>query len=458
MALTEGQQAAFDKMMAFVDSPTGDTFCLRGGAGSGKTYLVSQFIKALVQRRDRRIVSAAPTHKACRVLRSKLGAAGIPWAFKPRNDAVPGLHVVLNDTVAALIGMRMSITENQDEKSEFFESYVELVKINKVLEGSRGGKPILIVDEASMVARDELALIKETVDGGAKLIFVGDEGQLPPVNKEGINFETDFDSSVELTEIVRQAKDSAIIRFAYAVRRNEQITAELLQGAGIIQAASPVDWYLENLKLPVDDEGKRSVFIAFTNAWVNTVQELACQQLYGHGATTFKAGQLVLSSSSLEGKLFKEDQLRIISIEAKVDPVYGQACYLERLDVPVGASDRKFAAFYMSNDVRADPTHLYNVKLREKLALAKAFQAKYNKAEPKSIERQMVDGQRRRAWTAYYEHKRSIVSFVHPFAITSHRSQGSTYETAVIHASELLQYDRRALYVASTRPSSTLVL
>ena len=70
----------------------------------------------------------------------------------------------------------------------------------------------LIIDEASMVNKEILSYIeKNTKD--IKVIFIGDEGQLPPV---GEPFSPVFHAEypiLELTEIIRQAEDNPIIDF-----------------------------------------------------------------------------------------------------------------------------------------------------------------------------------------------------------------------------------------------------
>ena len=52
---------------------------------------------------------------------------------------------------------------------------------------------------------------------------------------------------------------------------------------------------------------------------------------------------------------------------------------------------------------------------------------------------------------------RTVLNFAHPFAITSHKSQGSTYRRTFIAAMELAEFSKRSLYVAATRPREELV-
>ena len=70
-----------------------------------------------------------------------------------------------------------------------------------------------------------------------------------------------------------------------------------------------------------------------------------------------------------------------------------------------------------------------------------------------------LDKERKKAWGAYFELKdQTVLSFSHPFAITSHKSQGSTYRAAFVDVGDLETYSRHALYVAVTRPREELVL
>jgi exodeoxyribonuclease V len=106
---------------------------------------------------------------------------------------------------------------------------------------------LLVLDEVSMVgedmARDLLAFRKP-------ILVLGDPGQLPPV--KGTGFFTETEPDVMLTEVHRQAGDSAILRLATMAReglaippgahdahvwkmsRNEVGPAQMLQGGQVI--------------------------------------------------------------------------------------------------------------------------------------------------------------------------------------------------------------------------------
>ena len=77
---------------------------------------------------------------------------------------------------------------------------------------------LIVLDEVSMVG-DEMA--RDLMSFGKPILVLGDPGQLPPIKGEGA-FTRD-EPDVMLTEIHRQAAESAIIRVATMARKGEPI-------------------------------------------------------------------------------------------------------------------------------------------------------------------------------------------------------------------------------------------
>jgi exodeoxyribonuclease-5 len=475
MALNAGQTEALAALAAFIAS-TKTTFSLQGGAGVGKTFLVAEFVKSILG--SKRVVIAAPTHKACRVLRAKLSAAGIPWVFKPAQDKLPGLNVAIVDTTAALLGVRPVIAEEQDDKEIVFKASDSSGSLPKYFDRSS----VLVVDEVSMVGADDLVALKVQAQArDSKIVAVGDEGQLPPVKKLAIDFSKDFDGSYTLREVVRQAADSAIISLAWAIR-NDEPDFENVSGKGLVRSDDVVGAFLAQVALPVDDEGQRSVFVAYRNATVDAVQEKACRKLYGHSSKSFQAGELVLATRPAYTEVYgtytdrngrerpskfpkveqicaNADQLRVLDFDdSRRHPLFGVPVTLDRVDLPADADGKVFESFYLSAAELADPKHAFNVEKARLSDVAKVLQAEVKalRAAGNHDKAAEKDGPRKSAWAAFFAHEQKIISFAHPFAITSHKSQGSTYREVFVATAELLRFNKKALYVAVTRPSATL--
>ena len=82
----------------------------------------------------------------------------------------------------------------------------------------------IIIDEASMIDIMLMKGLLEAIPAGTRLIIVGDADQLPPVGAGNVLrdvIESEIISSIKLTEIFRQAKESLIVVNAHKINRGE---------------------------------------------------------------------------------------------------------------------------------------------------------------------------------------------------------------------------------------------
>ncbi len=198
------QEACITSIVDFVNTIGNQSiFILKGYAGTGKTTIVSKLVKALPVIAKRSILMA-PTGRAAKIL------------SKYANKSSSTIH-------KKIYWIRINKSGNT------FITLKENTHINT----------IFIVDEASMIAdKSDLGfgnrcllddLIKYVYSGiGCKLILIGDTAQLPPVNLdispalEEEKLEINYNKKViskELTEVVRQKKDSLIIENATHIRK-----------------------------------------------------------------------------------------------------------------------------------------------------------------------------------------------------------------------------------------------
>lgn len=202
MELTNHQKDAMRGLLARADEE--GVASLGGLAGTGKTTLLAELGREL----GGRAMIVAPTGRAASVLRRKGVAANTI------HSALYGAPT--SERYAHLGGCTLG---------EFEAPTLDCIPHNCTSSPSWGGRrelafapEYLIVDEASMVNSRTLGDLVET---GAKVILVGDHGQLPPVVGTPVISNPDF----VLTEIHRQAAESPIIRAAYAVREGATLTA-----------------------------------------------------------------------------------------------------------------------------------------------------------------------------------------------------------------------------------------
>ena len=203
MAPTPGQSTAIDAMerLLATDKPQA-TLVLRGYAGTGKTTLVGALVKALARERHP-VVLLAPTGRAAKVLAAH--------ARLPASTIHRRIYRVGGDEGE---GWGLTLTHNRDRGALFIVDEASMI-------GSAG-------PEASFGERDLLQDLLEYIFSGEgnKLLLVGDPAQLPPVGAEHSPalFAKDLRDRgltagmVELTEVVRQAEASGILKNATDLR------------------------------------------------------------------------------------------------------------------------------------------------------------------------------------------------------------------------------------------------
>ncbi|MFT4752889.1 MAG: ATP-dependent exoDNAse (exonuclease V) alpha subunit, partial [Salibacteraceae bacterium] len=197
---TPDQQEALDLLNMFFNSNNAlQVFILRGYAGTGKTTILAHLAKSL--QKQNKVVLLAPTGRAAKVLSSY---CGIP-AF----------------TIHKRIYWLAEGAEGD---------------LNFVLQKNKFTDTLFIVDESSMISsssagqRDVLEDLMRFVyrAKGCKVIFAGDNAQLPPVE---LDYSPALDAKfmedrfnlpvteIELNTVVRQENESGILHNATQLRR-----------------------------------------------------------------------------------------------------------------------------------------------------------------------------------------------------------------------------------------------
>lgn len=448
MSLTNEQQQAVDAFGRFLDDPSEVLFALLGWAGCGKSYTASFMYQMM---RDEmapwdEMLWLAPTWKATHVSGNFLREQGAE--FETRYDRfkhVPG-KMILTTTQQAL-GIAPIIDEDQGE---------DKIKFAKIFRGTiEELKPrFIVIDEVSMLSRKALKIVYGAAsEYGIKVLVIGDPGQLPPVGEAEINW-SGIKNQYQLKTIMRQSGDSMIPVIAEAIRQGKDWRH--MKGSGIDRVVKPAHEFLDSVTTPALNESERDVFLAYRNMVVNQVQEAACQKVYGHGRDRVEPGQIVLAQSTLaqwvrdhygmmsEERICNQDELKVLELHDEGQ--WGRLVSLERYDGIV------FQVEYVTQEALNNPNHPYRVELKTRGDRARALQKAYKTDRS-------VDAERRDAWKSFFELKdNTVLSFTHPFALTSHKSQGSSYRRAFVDANDIENFSSRGLYVAATRPKETLVI
>lgn len=185
MILTNKQEQALKEVVRKFTN--GDKYVVISGyAGSGKSTLIKYAVAALDSHginADVDVCYSAFTGKACQVLLSK------------GNKNVSTLHKLLYESIPKATG-------------GFIRKRKRAI-----------GYKIVVVDECSMAPKELVDLL---LSHDAFVIFCGDPGQLPPIDKDSNNHLLDT-PDVFLDEVMRQALDSDIIRLSMGIREGRPL-------------------------------------------------------------------------------------------------------------------------------------------------------------------------------------------------------------------------------------------
>lgn len=440
--LNEEQLLAVESIIDFIDNGNKDEwFTLKGKAGTGKTTIISEVLKKYIN--QKRIIISALSHKAKRVLKDK-----VVKSFKQEDNNV--IRGVNDYSVASMLAMKF------DLETGVFTS-----------DGSRKEpqlkySDIVIVDECSMINETSLELIMEKKKNSAKVIFVGDVGQLPPIRnsndieligKPSPTFETK--NEYTLTERVRQGSDSTILKYSDYYWDNS-VTSENVEEDPIPFSERMNN---ENMEFPIDLEktindniGKfrelkdiKNIDLIKVVVYKNETRQMLnwyIRKLIFDEPKEYELGDVIIFNDNYTAG--KEDIIISNSTEVSVKSVKKGKFY------------KKFDGYILNV---TDGRHSWNVDV---LSETSKKDYGYFVAEKFIKCREMPKGRGRnltlkKAWS--YKQRFADIDF--GYCLTSHKAQGSTYDTVIVVEDDILSVNpitdiekSQSLYVAISRASN----
>ncbi|MDP1622623.1 MAG: AAA family ATPase [Bacteroidales bacterium] len=210
---TEGQDELLRKLALFLTiswKQPNALFILRGYAGTGKTTVVKALVDVLPQS-GKKTVLLAPTGRAAKVLTS--------YTRKEANTIHRKIYFA-NTNKEGLINLKLQV--NYHKHTLFIVDEASMIQHAMQAEGVLFSSRNLLDDLFQYVYSGE----------NCRMLFIGDSAQLPPV---GLDHSPALDhefltrayhlniDTFELTEVVRQARESGILVNATQVRQQIQL-------------------------------------------------------------------------------------------------------------------------------------------------------------------------------------------------------------------------------------------
>lgn len=477
-SLTDGQKELVSSLERFLESRTESVFLLKGYAGTGKTFItkgLTEYFRAI----GRNYVLAAPTGKASKVIASKTKSPAYTihktiYSFNDiaeyRDDDTDGTETFKFYATLAVNSLSADTVYIVDEASMIPDVYQEA-------EFFRFGTGYLLADFLKFVNLDHN-------DHSKKVIFIGDDAQLPPV---GMNFSPALDAAYlfrehnvrstefELSEVVRQKSESGVIANAIPLRKAlrdksfNQLTVDL--GHPDIQKvehADLMDRYLESCDGKINGE---SIVIAHSNSDVGDYNRRIREHFFP-GCLEIVRGDKVMAVSNSDAhgifisngdfglirEVLSDSEKRTITLKRK-SPDTGE---LEEIPVPLLFKDVVIGFKDLDG-----ASHFFEAKIIENLLYSKeiALSSDQNKAlyldfciRNKHLKKQSTEFKHTLKTDPYF----NALRLKFGYAITCHKAQGSEWNNVFVkcksHQSQLTAEYFRWFYTALTRTAKNLYL
>lgn len=335
---------------------------------------------------------------------------------------------VIAPTHAALAVLNQKLAGNTPEGTQFLTVAKALAQFpvqsnfsTEIKFGSFGGKPIeglTIVDESSMLSEYE---VKSLINLCDKVIFSGDNNQLAPVKKKSGYAELIKLQQLTLTQMMR-AESQSIVEAGLKCLTESQFVPESSADSTVVCHESETELKAEFLIRVKSEKPGNCVYITYTNLDVQEINQAAHEVVTNR--TELCSGDIVRLYAS--SKLGKNNAL--VEIRA-IEPSFG-------------------SNYIVTTKPDNDDLGIHKVEV--------ALPAQYKNIE-RQIER-LVEQFKIGLGTEFLADQlaalRAIVPIDFPYAISTHKSQGSSIP--VVFANSQRLHGNKSFYVAYSRASQQL--
>lgn len=444
-AKNKEQQEAVDIGIEFLNNGNSDEWLIIGGkAGTGKTSIAEIILQDFIKKK--KVLVIALSHKAKLIISEKLAKAYGHKSF-------------ISTSVAGALGM------NMDPETGKFVIDRNAIRIPPIKQAH-----IIICDEASMINEQSHELIMREKRKTAKVIFLGDIRQLPPIREaEDPNCEKPspvFYSTnlAVLKERIRQGENSPILPYADYFGDNTRIKHPFLNpvpsdarvdtvtdNGALVFADNPyevIETFLPLYKYAVEKSNMDVIkMVTYRNETRRSMNELIREYIFGKEAASdqFTMGDLLMFQDNFSIPDFDEPVSNSFEIQIN------RASSLEE-QFKVWVIDFIFESKPVSIKV-LDKTEVK----RHGAEVSRLFE--YAKKLPNKT--QARTDALSKAWSL----KNRYAPIDYAYAITSHKSQGSTYNTVIVDERDIMTVSMttnksksQSMYTAITRSSTTCVI
>lgn len=428
----------------FSTLPSARIGVLIGPAGTGKTFTIADLV-ILLSGKGLNILVVAPTNRAVSVIQQKIkeraGSSVLSAEFRSLHSA---------------LGMRM--TENDDGTQSV----------------TRAGDPVVndydlvVCDEGSMVDGMLLQLMCESATRPF-ILGVGDDCQLLPVT--GGNDRSPFFSRPHPDLIWTLSKPE---RYSGALAAAAGWMRDYIHGDARIDPldvvaripGSQIHGSKRMIELLIEQRkaGHDARALCYRNATVLNINETVHEALYGANTERFCPGEQCIVQDACTGinlatgddyDLVTSEEAVIEVVERRMHPLYPtEECYRLVLATQNGRRVEIYSAVNPALNQR-------RIRLAfEKTRELKDERDRYRRGTSQYYE---LDAEYRESLSETWDFVKAFANIRHVYAMTTHKSQGGTFDYAYLFLDDMAGYKsaplyNTALYTALTRPRHTAYL
>lgn len=429
-----------DTFKSFIKDEKAWDMYITGAAGTGKTTSLHDCVEYCIDNKIPYVVCAY-TNKACEVLKKKL----------PTGSEIKTLHSFLK---------KRPFINTEATEARRVNSTIKVAETDKEPD-------ILFIDEYSIVGEKDYVDIREAQDSDydaipeMKVVWVGDNRQLPPVNDiQSVMPSGDY--QVLLTKIWRndnplQIPLNKLISYIDGKEKPEPLE-------------SVPDYFVRGVDIKEEFTNceKDKVILAYTNKRVQSLnEEIAGKKLP-------EPGDVVFSPTTQKWYIFKgwltnpehidlhySDPLSLNSKYKTLENlISSNICSFAIVEDEEGV-ELQFATVFGHYDYKTIKENLE----KEAASSNKSIESKYKgyKASSwsKHNSKNKLARKRAKAWRDCLSFKDCVACLDFPYVMTVHKSQGSTFDTVFIDSEDLDECSKRNFemylklyYVAISRASS----
>ena len=456
---TEEQVNAINKCVNWLNKKTkpGEYYTFIGKAGTGKTTcakkVISDFRKA---NPNAKIVMGALSWQATEVLERSVGTdSGASFL-----------------SIASMLSMREK--EDPDTGKQTFErpdGFEEMIANNEIKEPATRNSQLIVIDECSMIGEQQLDILIDDIvnhNPNAKLLFLGDDGQLNPIGETAISqtfSKYGEENHSRLVTRMRQGEDNPILEYADQYWENshtdkDESTKNMVASndninskGGIVTVNKISDQIDSIIELFKRQNNGDNPFIAKclyrTNNEAFEANRKIHKKLFQNSKTKYCDGEFVKLYEPVRVEL-PSDKKNKPKIDLRNQKEYkivkaGEETYEELYGVRV---DYQPLTIKVKNGNKEEEITIKALTEKGREQLTKAGSAAYRKGLYKRFK------------------NTDVLGFCHcenNYAITVHKSQGSTYDVTFVDEDSINEGKNnlersRSLYTAITRSRNITVV